>query len=159
MPRIAVSPPSIASKFSKFFPRKKWVMDRNRWWSEGARSGCMLGVVAVRFPPIPEFLSWFAQYGVSQCPAAREHYFGQLMLGISVSKFHEFVPVVENKDPHRLNAHLKQTPSESHLQNSTTYTLLWGQPIFFNNDFGKLMRTKPLFQGNRSIFHHIWQFW
>ena len=34
-------------------------------------------------------------------------------------KFHELVPVVENKDPHRLHARLEQTPSESHIQNST----------------------------------------
>ena len=35
--------------------------------------GCMLGVVAVQFLPIPEFLSWlFVQYGVSNCPAAKK---------------------------------------------------------------------------------------
>ena len=35
--------------------------------------GCMLGVVAVRFLLISEFLSWlFMQYGVSHCGAARE---------------------------------------------------------------------------------------
>ena len=52
-------------------------------------------------------------------------------LGISISKFHELVPVVENKHPHRLHARLEQTPSESHLQNSTKHTtILWGQTNF-----------------------------
>ena len=69
---------------------------------------------------------------------------------ISVSKFHELVPVVENKDPNRLHAHLEQTPSESHLQNSTRHTtLLWDRTNFFFNDDGRLMGTEPLFQGVR----------
>ena len=69
--------------------------------------------------------------------------------GISVSKFHELVPVVENKDPHRLHACLEQTPSESHLRNSIRHTLLWGRTDFFNDDFGRLAGTEPLFWGVR----------
>ena len=47
------------------------------------------------------------------------------MLGIIVSNYHGLV-LVEN-DLHRLHVRLKQTPSESHLQNSTRHTsLLWG---------------------------------
>ena len=57
------------------------------------------------------------------------------MLGISVSKFHELFPVVENEDPHRLHARLGQTPSESHLKNSTRHTLLWGRLIIFSDDW------------------------
>ena len=58
------------------------------------------------------------------------------MLGISVSKFHKLIPVVENKDLHRLLARLEQTPSESHIQNSTRHTtLLWGWTNFFNDDW------------------------
>ena len=54
------------------------------------------------------------------------------MLGILVSKFHQLVPVVENKDPHRLHARLEQTPSGSHLQNSTRHiTLLWERNYFY----------------------------
>ena len=50
------------------------------------------------------------------------------MMGISVSKFHEPVPVVENKDPQRLHGHLKQTLSESHFQISIRHTtLIWGR--------------------------------
>ena len=94
--------------------------------------GCVLGVVAVRFLPIPEFLSWlFVQYGVTHCPAARELYFGQLMPGISISKFHGRVPLLENNDSHRLHACWGETPSESHLQNSIRHTsLLWGRTHF-----------------------------
>ena len=55
-----------------------------------------------------------------------------VLLGIPVSKFHELVPVVENKDPHRLHPRLEQTPSESHFKNSTRHTLLWGQTEFFS---------------------------
>ena len=70
------------------------------------------------------------------------------MLGISISKFHELVPVVENKDPHRLLARLEQTPSESHLQSCTKYTtLLWGKTDFFNDDFGRLTGNQPQFRG------------
>ena len=43
--------------------------------------------------------------------------FRLIKLDISVSKFHDLVPVVQNKDPPRLHALLEQTPSESHLQN------------------------------------------
>ena len=78
------------------------------------------------------------------------------MLGISVSKFHEFVPVVENKDPHRLYARLEQTPSESHLQNSKKHTaVLCGRTYFFNDEFGRLTGTESLFRGVRVavIFH------
>ena len=72
------------------------------------------------------------------------------MLGITVSKFHELVPVVENKDPHRLHARLEQTPSESRFQNSTRHTkLLWTNQIFLNDDLGKFMGTEPLFWGVR----------
>ena len=72
------------------------------------------------------------------------------MLDISVSKFHELVPVVEYKDPHHLHAHLEQTVSESHLQNSTRHTtFLWYQISFFNDDFGRLTGTEPLFRGIR----------
>ena len=72
------------------------------------------------------------------------------MLDISVSKFHELVPVVKNNDPHRLHTRLEQTPSESHIQNSTTHTeLLWDRNDFFNDDFGTLTGTEPLFRGVR----------
>ena len=37
----------------------------------------------------------------------KELNFDKLMLGISVSKFYKLVPVVENKDPHRLHARLE----------------------------------------------------
>ena len=79
------------------------------------------------------------------------------MLGIFVSKFHEFIPVVENKDPHRLHVRLEQTPSESHLQNSTRHTkLFWDWTIFLNNDFGRLTRTEPLFRGIRvAVLTHF----
>ena len=66
------------------------------------------------------------------------------MLGISVSKFHELVPVVENKDPYRLHACLEQTPSEPDPQNSTRCTLLWGRADFFNDDLGRLTGTEAL---------------
>ena len=58
--------------------------------------------------------------------------------------------VVENKNPHRLHVRLEQTPSESHLQTSTRHTtLLWGRTEFFNDDFGRLTGTEPLFRGVR----------
>ena len=47
------------------------------------------------------------------------------MLGMYVSKFHEFVRLVENKDPHRLHARLEQTPSELQRQN-----YFGAEPIF-----------------------------
>ena len=69
------------------------------------------------------------------------------MLGISVLKFQELIPLVENKDPHQLHAHLEQTPSESSLQNSTRHTtLLWGHTNFFNNDFDRLTGSVALYQ-------------
>ena len=71
------------------------------------------------------------------------------MLGISVSKFHELVPLVENKDSCQLHARLEQTSSKSHLQNSTRHTLLWGRTDFFNDDFGRLTETGTLFRGVR----------
>ena len=72
------------------------------------------------------------------------------MLGSSVSKFHELVPVVENKDPHRLHSHLEQTLSELNLQNSTRdSTLFRSRTDFFNNDFGRLTGTEPLFRAIR----------
>ena len=52
-------------------------MDQNDGNLKAQGQGCMLGVVAVRFLPIPEFLSWlFMQDVVLHCPAARELYFG-----------------------------------------------------------------------------------
>ena len=57
---------------------------------------------------------------------------------MSLSKFHELVPVVDNKDPHRLHARLEQSPSESHLQNS--------EPLFFNVDFGRLPEPSHSFE-------------
>ena len=72
------------------------------------------------------------------------------MLDISVSKFHEVVPLVENKVPHRLHARLEQTPSESHPQICTRHTTVhWGRTDFFNDNFGRLTGTKPLFWGTR----------
>ena len=59
------------------------------------------------------------------------------MLGISVSKFHELFPVVENVDPHRLHARLEQIPSETHLQSSTRDILLWGRTDFLCKQFGE----------------------
>ena len=71
------------------------------------------------------------------------------MLGISVSNFHELVPVVENKDPHTLHARLEQTPSESHLQISTKHTiLLWARTDVFNDDFGRLMGSNHSFEAS-----------
>ena len=52
------------------------------------------------------------------------------MLGITISKFNELVPVNVNKDQHRLHARLEQTPSKSLLQNSNTYTNFGAEPIF-----------------------------
>ena len=122
---------------------------RNEPWIEtdsnlkGQDQGCMMGVVVDRFLTITEFLSWFVQYGLSHCPAARELYFCWLMLGISVTKFQELVPVVVN----RLHTYLEQTPSESHLQNSTRHTTLrWSRTYFCNDDFGRLTGTEPLFR-------------
>ena len=72
------------------------------------------------------------------------------MLCICVTKFHELVPVVENKDPHQLHACLEQTPNESHLQNSTRHNITLGPNRFlFNDDFGRLTGTEALFQGVR----------
>ena len=59
------------------------------------------------------------------------------------------VPVDGSKDLHRLQACLEQTPSESHLQNSTRHTtLLWGQTDFLTM-IDMLMGTEPLFCGVR----------
>ena len=72
------------------------------------------------------------------------------MLGNLASKFHGLVLVVENKDPDRLHARLQQTPSELSLQNSTRHTSLrWAPTDFFNDDFGRLTGTEPLFRGVR----------
>ena len=110
----------------------------------------MLGVVVFWFLPIPEFLSWlFVQCGILHCHAARELCFGELMLDISISKFHELIPVVENEDPCQLLALLEQTPSESHLQNSTRHsTLLWGWTDFLNYVFGRLMGPSLCFRAS-----------
>ena len=62
------------------------------------------------------------------------------MLDSSISKFHELVPVVESKDPHRLHA--------AHLQNSTRNTLLWGQTDF-STILTRLTGTESLFRGVR----------
>ena len=144
--RIQWDPLSQLQCFRNFFHARNgpWIKtDGNLKLQD---QGCTLGVVAVQFLPIPEFLSWlFLQYAVSHCPAPRELYFGYLMLGISVSKFHKLIPDVGNKDLHWQHARL-ETPNESHLQNSTRHTLLlWGQTKFFNDDFSRLMGTKPLF--------------
>ena len=45
---------------------------------------------------------------------------------------------------------MEQTPSETHLQNATRHTILLGaEPIFFNDDFGRLTGSEPLFRGVR----------
>ena len=72
------------------------------------------------------------------------------MLGNFVSKFHELVLVVDNKDPHRLNAHLEQTTNESYFQNITRHTLFWGRTDVFNDQFGRLTGIEPLFRGVRA---------
>ena len=82
------------------------------------------------------------------------------MLGISVSKFHKLVPVVKNKDPHRLHDRLEHIPSESHLQNSTRYTtLLWDRTDIFNDiwqaDGDRATLSKSQGWGNIPIFHHM----
>ena len=72
------------------------------------------------------------------------------MLGISIPKLYKLVPVVENKDPHRLHAPLERTFSESHLQNSTRHTTsLSGRTDIFYVDFGRLTWTEPLFRDVR----------
>ena len=146
----SVKPTSTPSIFRTFFHARNGPRIGTDSNLKAQDQRCMLGVVAVRFLPIPEYLSWlFVQFGVAHCLAAREIIFGQLMLGISVSKFHELVPVVENKDSHPLHTRLKQTPSESHLQNATRHTtLLLGRTIY-NDDFGWLTETEPLFRGVR----------
>ena len=78
------------------------------------------------------------------------------MLSIFVSKFNELILVVENKDPHRLHARLKQTqlqipPGTQHY--------FGAEPIFYY-DFGRLAGTESVFLrrqgcGNRPIFHHM----
>ena len=69
------------------------------------------------------------------------------MLGTSVSKLHEFVPVVENKDPHWLHARLEQTPSETPSIFHQTHNSTLRPNSFFNDDFGRLTGTEPLFWG------------
>ena len=69
------------------------------------------------------------------------------MLGISVSKFHELVLV--DKDLHRLHARLEQTFSESHQNSTRQKTLLLGRTNIFNDVFGRLIGTEPLFRGVR----------
>ena len=94
----------------------------------------MLGEIAVRFLPIPEFLSWLiVQYGVSNC----------LLQDNYISKFHELVPAAENKDPHRLHERFEQTSSEQ------THNITLGPNLFFNDDFGRLAGSEPLFRGVR----------
>ena len=45
------------------------------------------------------------------------------MLGVSVSKFHELVSVVENKDPYGLHVRLEQTPTASKFHQTHNITL------------------------------------
>ena len=66
-----------------------------------------------------------------------------------ISKFHELIPVVENKDLYRLHVHLEQTPSRSCFKNFTRHNITLGSNKFFNNGFGRLMGIKPLFRGIR----------
>ena len=67
-----------------------------------------------------------------------------------VSKYHELIRVVENKDTHRLLARKEYTPRESHIQNPTRHTtLLWDRTHFFKDNCGRLAATEALFWGVR----------
>ena len=68
------------------------------------------------------------------------------MLGISVSKFHELLQVVVDKDPHPLHALLKETPLKFYQAHNITFG---AEPIFFNDDSGRLTGTEQLFRGVR----------
>ena len=51
-------------------------------------------------------------------------------------------------NPHRLHAHLEQTPSDHTTKIPLdTQHYFRAKPIFFNDDFGRLTGTEPLFQG------------
>ena len=52
----SVRPTTTASMSSKFFPRKKWDVETDGNL-KAQDQDCMLDVVAVRFLPIPEFVS------------------------------------------------------------------------------------------------------
>ena len=65
------------------------------------------------------------------------------MLGISVSKFHEVVLVVGNKDPHDklpVNHTFKIPPDTQHY---------FGAKLIFNDDFGRYTGNEQLFRGVR----------
>ena len=49
--------------------------------------------------------------------------FRLLILGVSVSKLHELIPVNESKELHRLHTRLEQSLSESHLKNYTRHNI------------------------------------
>ena len=71
------------------------------------------------------------------------------MLDIFLSKFHELIPIVENKDLHQLHAHLEQTPSKSHIQkfHQTHNISLGPNQLFFYDDLGRLTGTELLLRG------------
>ena len=125
--------------------------------------GSMLDVVAVRFLPIPEFVSWLClEYGVSDCPAARELYLDYLMLGISISNFHELLPAAENEGPNRQHARLEQNPCQSHIQKfHQTQKITCGRSDFFQRwrweiNGGRAIVSRLQGFGNGPIFHHMW---
>ena len=87
--------------------------ERNRPWIEtdgnlNARDkGCMLSVVAVRLLPIPDFFMVVRATRGLTLSCCKRLLFRLTMMSISVSKFHKLVPVVVNKDPHRLRVRLE----------------------------------------------------
>ena len=108
----------------------KFFHARNGSWIETVGNqkaqdqGCVLSVVAVRFLPIPEFLSWlFVQYGVSHSPAARELYFSSLK--ISSRNFMNSLQLLRIKSSidctpvHRLHSQWI-TPSKFHQTHKIT---------------------------------------
>ena len=62
---------SFSFFFQNFFHAKNGLWIETDGNLNAQDQGCMLGVVAVQFLPISEFLSWlFVQYWVSHCSAA-----------------------------------------------------------------------------------------
>ena len=79
--------------------------------------------------------------------------------GYNVSKFHELIPVIENKGPYRLHDRLKKKKKErkklpvNHTFKipSDTQYYFGVETDFFNDDFGRLTGTKPVFWGVRIV--------
>ena len=71
------------------------------------------------------------------------------MLGISIRKSHELVPVVENKDPHRLHGIWNKLPVNHTFKFPLDKQHYFGAEPIFNDDLGRLTGTEPLFLGAR----------